>query len=138
MPKLLRNRCLARVCATAGIVGAAMLAIAAPVEAGALKTLHAFTECADGKCHDGSAPSGNLVMDSAGNFYGTTAQGGKKGAGTVFQLSPDGNGGWRYSTLYSFCSEADCADGANPQATLIVDSVGNLYGTTQGGGTEEG
>src|ERR1051325_7115445 len=124
--------------AAAGIAGAAMLAIAGPAEAGPLKTVHAFVECSGGKCRDGSAPGGNLAMDSAGNFYGTTAQGGKNGVGTVFQLIPDGNGGWRYSTIYSFCSEDDCADGETPQATLIVDSEGNLYGTTQGGGEEEG
>ncbi len=120
----------------AGLLGIATLA--SPAGAASLNTLHSFTECAGGSCRDGSAPVGNLVMDSAGNFYGATAQGGKKGLGTIFELSPDGNGGWRHSTLYSFCSEADCADGKFPISTLIIDKDGSLYGVTSGGGEEEG
>ena len=121
----------------AGLLGVT-IAAAAPADAAALNTLHSFTECAGGKCRDGSAPVGNLVMDSTGNFYGTTSQGGKNGVGTIFQLTPDGNGGWRHSTLYSFCSEENCADGKYPSATLIIDKEGSLYGVTSGGGEEEG
>ena len=138
MGKLLRDRYAARLCATASIVGAAILAMPGAVRAGSFETVHAFPECSGGSCREGSAPGGNLAMDSAGNFYGTTAQGGKNGVGTIFQLTPDGSGGWHLSTIYSFCSEDDCADGAVPQATLIIDSAGNLYGTTQGGGEQEG
>ncbi|HSC17296.1 MAG TPA: choice-of-anchor tandem repeat GloVer-containing protein [Rhizomicrobium sp.] len=116
----------------------AALCLAMPAAAGSVKTLHAFSDCSGGKCHDGSAPAGNLVRDSSGNLYGTTSQGGKHGAGTIFQLSPDGKGSWRQSTIYSFCSEDDCADGATPQSTLIIDANGSLYGIAQAGGEDEG
>jgi len=99
--------------------------------AATLKTLHAFEFCNTGACADGSTPYGNLVGDSAGNLYGTTAGGGANAQGTVFELSPDGHGGWTYKIIYNFCSEADCEDGADPQATLIIDTNGTLYGTTQ-------
>ena len=74
---------------------------------------------------DGIAPFGGLISDSAGNLYGTTAIGGTRNLGTVFELSPSG-GGWNYSLLYSF------TDQGTPQATLAMDAAGNLYGTTYG------
>ena len=55
------------------------------------------------------------------------------GCGTVFELTPGVEGKWTEKVLYKFCSTANCADGANPYAGLIFDSVGNLYGTTGGG-----
>lgn len=82
---------------------------------------------------DGSEPTASLTMNN-GNFYGTTYAGGL-GYGTVFELSPNGTGGWNETTLYTFCQLANCADGENPiYATLIFDSQGNLYGTASGGG----
>lgn len=75
---------------------------------------------------DGVGPQGNLVQDSAGDFYGTTALGGGANLGTVFKLSKSSE-----TVLYSF---AGSPDGAHPQAGVIIDSVGNLYGTTQDGG----
>jgi uncharacterized repeat protein (TIGR03803 family) len=91
---------------------------------------------------DGRLPQGNLVFDSAGNLYGTTVYGGangkacgNQGCGVVFELSPSLNGGlWTETVLYSFCSQVNCSDGANPQAGVIFDSTGNLYGTTAAGG----
>ncbi|HWA04835.1 MAG TPA: choice-of-anchor tandem repeat GloVer-containing protein [Rhizomicrobium sp.] len=118
--------------ATAALMGAAMSLAASQVSAATLKTLHAFEFCNSGTCADGSSPYGNLVRDSQGNFYGTTAEGGEHAQGTIFELSPDGKGGWNYKTIYSFCAEDGCEDGANPQATLIIDINGTLYGTTQG------
>ncbi len=82
---------------------------------------------------EGSGPS-NLIFDSAGNLYGETANGGSAGFGSVFELSPVG-GGWVGKTLYSF---AGGADGTNPQGGLVLDAEGNLYGTTQTGGTGTG
>ncbi len=87
-------------------------------------------------------PQGNLVLDSVGNLYGTTIYGGVSqsacattGCGVVFKLSPSSNGDqWTETVLYNFCSAANCADGANPQAGVIFDSAGNLYGTTKTGG----
>ena len=80
-------------------------------------------------CDDGSGPSGGLVLGSDGNLYGTTARGGTNGFGTVFQLSTSGV----LKTLYSFCSQANCTDGQEPE-TSLVESAGAFYGTTSAGG----
>ena len=81
--------------------------------------------------NDGQTPYGGLVMDSAGNFYGSTAGGGREGQGTIFQLEYVG-GKWRETILYDFPS---CAHGCGPNGTLALDKQGNLYGTASGGGT---
>jgi uncharacterized repeat protein (TIGR03803 family) len=79
---------------------------------------------------DGEGPTGPLVRDSAGNFYGTTIEGGAhNNNGTVFMLSPGGSG-YTETILHSF----DNTDGSEPAAGLIRDSAGNLYGTTAEGG----
>jgi uncharacterized repeat protein (TIGR03803 family) len=83
---------------------------------------------------DGSEPAG-LIFDATGNLYSTTGGGGAYGAGTVFELTPNGSGGWTETVLYSFCSQPDCTDGLSPEAGLIFDAAGNLYGTTYSGGT---
>lgn len=75
---------------------------------------------------DGSTPHG-LILDSAGNLYGTTVSGGAYNAGTVFQFTPSG----QLNTLYSFTGGAD---GAYPQSAVIRDAAGHLYGTTALGG----
>jgi uncharacterized protein (TIGR03437 family) len=82
---------------------------------------------------NGAAPLGALVQGTDGNFYGTTAVGGASvsSGGTVFKITPEGT----LTTLYSFCSLTNCADGANPHAGLIQASDGNFYGTTYVGGT---
>jgi uncharacterized repeat protein (TIGR03803 family) len=84
--------------------------------------LHSF---ADGS--DGSGPKAGLVRDSVGNLYGTTYSGGAAGYGTVFKLAPSG----KETVLYSFTGGAD---GINPEAGLVRDTFGNLFGTTYGGG----
>ena len=78
---------------------------------------------------DGFRPDGPLVLDPAGNLYGTTVYGGADGWGTVFELSPDGQGGWSETILYSFTGGAD---GQQPATALTLDSHGNLFGTTPG------
>jgi uncharacterized repeat protein (TIGR03803 family) len=80
--------------------------------------------------NDGAYPEGGLIMDKAGNIYGTTREGGNTTNGTVFKLSPSGSG-WQETVLYSFHGSGD---GANPGASLVLDTAGNLYGTTQQGG----
>lgn len=81
-------------------------------------------------------PDSSLIFDQEGNLYGATNSGGL-GFGTVFELSPNGSGGWTESTLYSFCSVPNCADGARPSGSLIFDSEGNLYGTAGFGGNNQ-
>jgi uncharacterized repeat protein (TIGR03803 family) len=76
---------------------------------------------------DGGYPLAGLIRDSAGNLYGTTVAGGLAGGGVVYKLDPTGH----ETVLYSFTGGAD---GGNPNAGVIFDSAGNLYGTTAGGG----
>jgi uncharacterized repeat protein (TIGR03803 family) len=76
--------------------------------------------------NDGSLPKGRLVFDRAGNLYGVTSAEGGMGGGTVFKLTPNSGGGWTESILYTFSS----AEGNGPEAGLVFDSAGNLYGTT--------
>ena len=77
-------------------------------------------------------PLSKLVMDAAGNLYGTVVAGGAYGGGTVFRLSP-GNNGWTYTSLHDFTGQSD-SGGAFPDSTLIFDAAGNLYGTASEGG----
>ena len=95
--------------------------------AGQLTTLYSF--CSLSNCTDGSYPPAGLVQATDGNLYGTTAQGGAYGGGTIFEIAPAGG----LTTLYSFCSRANCSDGASPYAALIQATDGNLYGTTAQG-----
>ena len=78
----------------------------------------------------GYSPFAGLIFDQAGNLYGTTRLGGTDDFGTVFELSPNSNGGWTETILYSFHG---APDGQEPQG-LIFDGSGNLYGTTLVGG----
>ncbi|HXM20124.1 MAG TPA: choice-of-anchor tandem repeat GloVer-containing protein [Terriglobales bacterium] len=80
---------------------------------------------------DGGEPTAGLVMDGAGNLYGTAPYGGS----TIFELTP-GSGGWNETVLHRFGITK--GDGAGPFAGLILDAAGNLYGTTRGGGTYNG
>lgn len=85
---------------------------------------------------DGGNPYSGLIADSAGNLYGTTYDGGiscpsLKTCGTVFELSPSSSGSWTETVLYSFTGGAD---GAAPEAGLVFDTHGNLFGTAYAGG----
>ena len=94
---------------------------------------------------DGASPSPGLIFDSQGNIYGSSVMGGHVagscasvgGCGVVFKLSPPagGAGPWTETVLYSFTGGTD---GASPSPGLIFDSQGNIYGTTQYGGTSPG
>jgi uncharacterized repeat protein (TIGR03803 family) len=79
---------------------------------------------------DGAVPRASLIFDTAGNLYGTTSLGGANHYGTVFELSTAGVGNWTEKVLHSFSG----TDGSDPQTSLIMDAVGNLYGTTIEGG----
>lgn len=104
---------------------------------GTLTLLHAFAG------PEGADPDGGLVLAADGNFYGTTQHGGTGnnnlciensglGCGTVFRITPSGT----LTTLYSFCSLANCSDGYGPQAGLVQATDGNFYGTNHWGGTD--
>jgi len=94
------------------------------------KDLHSFNS--DGK--DGVSPYSSLAMDPSGNLYGTTYIGGGYNLGTVFELHPNADGSWTEKVLHSF--NANGSDGCNPYANLIFDKSGNLYGTTYAGGNQ--
>jgi uncharacterized repeat protein (TIGR03803 family) len=81
----------------------------------------------------GQNPWSGLTSDAAGNLYGTTWLGGSGADGVVFELSPPVNAGdpWTYTVLYNFTGGAD---GGQPQAGMVFDKAGNLYGTTEIGG----
>ncbi len=94
---------------------------------------------------DGDEPMSEVVFDRAGNLYGTTFGGGglgdvtcfynTNGCGTVYELSPS-NGSWTETVLHAF--PVSDSDGQSPYAPLILDSAGNLYGTTGQGGSSYG
>jgi len=94
------------------------------------RVLYSFTGGVDGKY-----PEAGLIFDTAGNLYGTTIQGGANDGGTIFKLTPNSNGSGTESVLYSFTGGAD---GFEPNADLIFDLAGNLYGTTPWGGAQGG
>jgi uncharacterized repeat protein (TIGR03803 family) len=119
--------------AAAGLAIALLLGAIAtrPAEA----QTYTFTTLHDFDGSDGATPEGNLISDSEGNLYGTTYFGGSSncssGCGTVFELV-NSSGSYTEKLLYSFRGGGD---GQYPYAGLIKDSSGNLYGTTQGGGS---
>ena len=80
---------------------------------------------------DGANPGAGLVMDPAGNLYGTTVFGGSGYSGTVFKLTPGAKNKWTHTLLYSFTGGAD---GGQIYSGVVFDSAGNLYGTAAGGG----
>lgn len=90
------------------------------------KVLHSFHG------PDGKWPIAELIMDAAGNLFGITESAGPAGAGTVFELSPDGLGNWGGRILYNFTAPNDPT---NAISTLLMDTQGNLYGAGQIGGT---
>jgi uncharacterized repeat protein (TIGR03803 family) len=83
----------------------------------------------------GFGPGAGVVMDKSGNLYGTTIYGGSGcGCGVVYKLAPGAKGKWAYTVVHTFTGN----DGAQPDANLILDSEGNLYGTTATGGANGG
>ena len=82
--------------------------------------------------HGAAEPVAGVVIDSAGNLYGTSLEGGDSDFGVVYELSPS-SGGWSSRVLHSF--SAGYGDGGWPNAGLIMDAAGNLYGATAGGGS---
>jgi uncharacterized repeat protein (TIGR03803 family) len=90
-----------------------------------LTTLYSF--CTQTGCPDGEHPYAGLVQGTDGHLYGiTTGSVDDSNYGTVFKITPSGT----LTTLYHFCSQADCADGGLPQAALIPGTDGDFFGTT--------
>jgi uncharacterized repeat protein (TIGR03803 family) len=105
-----------------------------PFDTWAISVPHSFSG-ADG---DGANPYAGVVLDTAGNLYGTTVAGGADPgyAGTVFKLTPGAKNKWTETVLYSFSGGND---GSEPYASVVLDNAGNLYGTTyQGGAYNQG
>jgi uncharacterized repeat protein (TIGR03803 family) len=100
---------------------------------GKLTTIYNFCSQGVPNCTDGSGPDATLVQATDGNFYGTTAAGGSNYAGTVFKITPSG----QLTTLHSFFSPGDFQS-TNPLGGLVQGTDGNLYGTTQFGGANNG
>jgi uncharacterized repeat protein (TIGR03803 family) len=96
--------------------------------ANTLTAVHSF----DGGA-GGAYPQGGLDQGTNGVFYGTTEEGGTNSHGTIFQITPAG----APTTLYNFCSQSGCTDGAYPRGWLVHASNGKLYGTTQNAGSED-
>lgn len=94
------------------------------------RVVHNFGDSTD----DGLLPEyGSLAFDADGNLFGTTDAGGNhKNDGAVFELKPDGNGGWSESVIYNFNRDSG---GYQPYSGVTLDAAGNLYGTTAYGGT---
>ena len=93
------------------------------------KALHTFNVA------DGYQPVAALIFDKSGNLYGTAASGGTYGGGVVFKLSPSRDGEWTETALYNFGKGGNAA---NLASELVFDKHGNLYGTTEFGGSGNG
>ncbi len=101
--------------------------------AGTLTTLYSFCsqENTKGGCADGGNPYGGLMQATNGKFYGMTWLGGVNLRGTIYEVTPAAH---TITTLYSFCSQTNCTDGANPFGPLAQGTDGNLYGAAEEGG----
>jgi uncharacterized repeat protein (TIGR03803 family) len=125
------NRCRKK--SLAGFVVACSLLLSSSSSAQAqrpFKVLHNF-----GGTGDGIAPSSSVVFDSKGNLYGSTSVGGALGYDTVYQLSPQSNGTWTETILHNFPAPQAMQEGSEPSGGVVIDSLGDLYGTTTWGGT---
>jgi uncharacterized repeat protein (TIGR03803 family) len=91
--------------------------------------LHNF----DSNGFDGFQSFAGLAFDAAENLYGTTTSGGTRGEGTVFKLTKQPDGKWSEKIVYNF---GHYDDGEDPEAAVIVDAAGKVYGTTAFGGSD--
>jgi len=113
------------------------IAVSTGAQAWTMKVLHDF--CSMGPCNQ-SFSYARLLVDGAGNLYGTRENDGSMGLGTVYKLSFDSvSDNWTFAVLHDFCTAANCTDGSTPSGSLIIDVKGNLYGTAyKGGSTNHG
>jgi uncharacterized repeat protein (TIGR03803 family) len=94
---------------------------------GDLMTVYDF--CLISNCADGELPTAGLVLATNGNFYGTASRGGTNKDGSAFEITPSGT----FTSVYNFCAQPHCTDGANPEG-LLQAANGNFYGLTSSGG----
>lgn len=124
------------VAASAAVFVTMVCLMTASAQAYSFRVLHSICDgetCANGG--GGAGTESGLLIDAAGNLYGTSLAGGRHDAGAVFEISPAADGKtWTYRVLHNFCSRAACADGAAVLGPLIADTAGNLYGITTAGG----
>lgn len=113
-----------------GVLGGTVFELVKGSGSYTFKVIHQL--CPSGSCPDGETGRG-IVMDSNGDLLGAASDGGANHSGTIFRLHK-GTKGWKDTAIYSFCSQPHCGDGAAPQAPPILDSHGNLFGTTYAGG----
>jgi uncharacterized repeat protein (TIGR03803 family) len=113
--------------ASCGLIGCGTVFELSPADDGSWteKILHQFDYTDGYQAHSG------VVLDAAGNLYGTTATGGAYEQGTVYELSPGANNHWTYHSLHNFTGQSD---GGVPYGGVILDGAGNLYGMTSAGG----
>ena len=117
---------------TLAVFSTLLLLTAHPAQAQTETVLYNFTGG-----NDGAQPEGSLTFHN-GNLYGTTQTGGILGYGVVFELSPNGSGGWDETVLHQFAlGEIPPPDGGFPTSNVIFDSAGNIYGTTMFGGPSD-
>lgn len=128
-----RNRVFA-VLAAAAVLMMLTLALVSSASAKGFEVLYSFPELGDDQ---GNYPAASLIFDGAGNLYGTaTGSNSLLGYnGLVYKLTPNPDGSWAITVLYTFTGGAD---GANPYSNLVFDALGNLYGTTSAGGVGAG
>jgi len=118
----------------AALAFALVLALAVVTIATQSAEAQTFTTLATFDGTDGSVVIAPLVQATDGNLYGTAEQGGANAEGTVFNITTGGT----LTSLYSFCSQPNCADGREPVAGLVLATNGDLYGTTEWGGATNG
>lgn len=125
------------VLSSGGLYGGGAVFELSPTSSGpwTFTTLYSFPINSNFEYPNGELPTGGVIFDSAGNMYGTTAYGGTfaGGLGTVYEMSPNGSGGWNQTVLYSMEYTA-----THPNGPLTFDAAGNLYGTSAGGDGENG
>ena len=114
-----------------GAHDAGVVFVLKPDKAGGYSYKALYDFCPAPGCADGRHPYSGLIVDGEGNLFGTASEGGANTKGVVFALLYDGAAkAYTYKVLYSFCAQANCADGAYPSTTLTIDEAGNLFGVT--------
>src|SRR5271156_4915475 len=121
---MLRTRLLK----TVAVIAMAFTRIPAGWAAGHEVVLHSFQPGGDGS----SPQAAGVIADAQGNLYGVTNAGGAGGVGVVYELSPQADGAWTETLLYSFPKSG--VNGASPSGSLVFDQHGNLYGAATAGG----